>query len=80
MSDRLLSTGNADGQFFFGNPGDRFVAGDWGIVDGNDTPAVFRPGNATFYFRHTNSQGPADELLQWGSGGWLPVAGEFTLP
>ena len=75
-----LGTRNADGQFFFGNPGDRFVARDWGIVDDKDTPAVFRPGNATFYFRYTNTQGAADAFLRWGSGGWLPVAGDFTLP
>jgi len=29
-----LTTGVADNEFFFGDPGDRFVAGDWGRVDG----------------------------------------------
>ena len=29
-----LTTGVASDQFFFGDPGDRFVAEDWGIVDG----------------------------------------------
>jgi hypothetical protein len=52
-------TGIADNQFFFGDPGDRFVAGDWGIIDGLDTRAMFRPSSTTYYFRHTNTQGNA---------------------
>jgi hypothetical protein len=47
-----LTTGDADGQFYFGDPDDRFVAGDWGVVDGADTPGLFRPLNQVFYFRH----------------------------
>ena len=46
-----LTTGVADGTIIFGEPGDRFVSMDWGDVKGQDTPAVFRPSNATFYFR-----------------------------
>jgi hypothetical protein len=69
--------GNADNQFFFGDPGDRLVAGDWGIIDQVDTPAVFRPTNTTFYFRHTNTQGNADLTLPYGEPGFLPVAGDF---
>ena len=72
-----LTTGVADGTIYFGNPGDRFVAGDWGVVDGRDTPAVFRPANSTFYFRHTLTQGIADSQITWGRETWLPVAGEF---
>ena len=50
--------GVADSTFIFGDPGDRLVAGDWGAVGtGVDTPAVFRPGGTTFFFRHSNSQG-----------------------
>jgi len=59
------------------NPDDRFVAGDWNS-DGRDTPAVFRPGNVTHYFRFTNTQGPADAQYIWGESTWLPVAGNFT--
>ena len=64
-------------QFFFGNPEDRFVAGDWGLVDGIDTPGLFRPSNTTFYFRHTNTQGNADSQITWGQPGWLPISGTF---
>ena len=74
-----LDTGIAHDQFYFGNPGDRFVAGDWGIIDGIDTPAVFRPSNTTFYFRHTLTQGNADSQFVFGQPGWLPVAGKFGL-
>ena len=70
--------GQADHEFFFGNPGDRFVAGDWNR-NGTDSPAVFRPGNTTFYFRYTNTQGNADDQFIWGSSTWLPVSGAFRL-
>jgi lysophospholipase L1-like esterase len=74
-----LTAGAADGEIFFGNPGDRFVAGDWGVVDDRETPAVFRPGNATIYFRHTLSQGVADSQIVWLGAGpdWLPIAGRI---
>ena len=70
--------GQADHEFFFGNPGDRFVAGDWN-TNGSDSPAVFRPANTTFYFRYTNTQGNADAQFTFGSPTWLPVAGRFGL-
>ena len=59
--------------------GDRFVSGDWGIVDGTDTPGLFRPANTTFYFRHSNTQGNADSQFLFGQQTWLPVAGVFGL-
>jgi hypothetical protein len=48
------------------------------VVDGTDTPAVFRPSNTTFYFRHTNTQGNADQTLTVGSATFLPVAGRWS--
>ena len=75
-----MTTGIADAEFYFGNPGDRFVAGDWGIIDGRDTPAVFRPSNTVFYFRHNLTQGNADSQFTWPAGNtnWIPVAGTYT--
>ena len=72
------SQGNADNQFIYGDPGDRLVAGDW---TGDDTfsPALFRPGNTTVYFRYTNTQGNANFLFTAGQSGWLPVAGHTGL-
>ncbi|MEE8331847.1 MAG: trypsin-like serine protease [Acidimicrobiia bacterium] len=76
-----LTTGNAIGAIFFGDPDDRFIAGDWGIVDSSATPAIFRPGDRGYYFRHTLTEGPADSQFTWtGAGaGWLPVSGTFGL-
>ncbi len=50
------TTGVADAEFFYGNPDDRFVAGDWVVVDGVHTPGVFRPSNATFFLRDSNTR------------------------
>ena len=61
------------------DPSDRFVAGDWGVIDGVDTPAVFRPSNTTMYFRFTNSQGNADHQWTAGQPAWVPVAGRTGL-
>ena len=77
-----LTKGNAHNAFFFGNRGDRFVAGDWSDADIStaavkpDTPAIFRPGDATFYFRDSNSQGNATAALPFGNASFLPVAGD----
>ncbi|MGI9584794.1 MAG: hypothetical protein ACR2N7_04320 [Acidimicrobiia bacterium] len=78
-----LTTGNAHNSFFFGDPGDRFVAGDWSEADivalaagPPDTPAIFRPGDATFYFRDSNSQGNATAVLPFGAPSFVPVAGD----
>jgi hypothetical protein len=74
-----LTTGIADKEYFYGDPGDRFVAGDWGILDGEETPAIFRPALASFFFRFTNSQGVADASFPFGEAPWLPVAGRLGL-
>jgi hypothetical protein len=74
-----LNTGIADNSFFFGDPGDRFVSGDWGIVDNIETPAVFRPSLARFFFRYSNTQGNADEELQFGFFRMLPVGGAWEV-
>jgi hypothetical protein len=70
--------GNADAQFFFGDPGDRLVGGDW-TQDGTDTPALYRPSDVTFYFRNSNTQGFADDQMTWGRDNWLPVHGRFGM-
>jgi hypothetical protein len=74
-----LDTGIASNQFFFGDPGDRFIAGDWAVIDGVDTPGLFRPSTTTFFFRHTNTQGNADSQFTFGQPPGLPVAGFFGL-
>ena len=69
------TTGVADAEFFYGNPDDRFVAGDWVIVDGVQTPGVYRPSNATFFLRDSNTQGVGDVSFTFGTGTEMPIAG-----
>ena len=71
--------GIANAEFFFGDPDDRLVAGDWGVVDDVDTPAIFRPSLSRFFFRYTNTQGNADEEIQMGETRMLPVAGAWEV-
>ena len=71
------TTGVADAEFFYGNPDDRFVAGDWVIVDGVQTPGVFRPSNATFFLRNSNTQGVGDVSFPFGAASDLPIAGKW---
>ena len=68
--------GVAENTFIYGDPGDRLLGYDWN-GDGRDSPAVFRPGNHTVYFRLFNSSGGADARYIWRAPGWLPVAGDF---
>ncbi len=74
---RLTHTqGIADAEFFYGDPGDRIVAADW-TGDEVDTVAIYRPSDAAFYFRYSNSAGVADHTVNWGDADWLPVAGDL---
>jgi hypothetical protein len=54
------------------------VAGDWTGV-GFSTPGLFRPlsSGSTFYFRHTNTEGIADNQFLLGDPVMLPVSGSF---
>ena len=60
------TTGVADFQFIFGDPGDKLTAGDWD-GDGDDTVGVYRPSNGMFYVRNSNTQGNADATFPAGS-------------
>jgi hypothetical protein len=53
------STGIADLEFIYGDPGDKLVAGDWD-GDGTDTVGVYRPSKDIFFIKQTNEQGVAD--------------------
>jgi lysophospholipase L1-like esterase len=44
--------GNADYTFFYGNPGDVPLFGDWD-GDGSDTPGMYRPSNGFAYLTNT---------------------------
>jgi hypothetical protein len=45
------------------------------IENGEEPQLVAEP--AAFYLRDTNSQGPADRVIEFGERGWLPVSGHF---
>ena len=77
FEDQLIPNGGggaADHQFIFGDPGDRFVAGDWVGAD-VDTPGLFRPSAARWYLKFQNQQGNADADIPLGESSWLPVGG-----
>ena len=64
-----LSPGPAHASFGLGDTGDVPIAADW-AGDGADTVAVFRPADGSFHLGDGTT-------LNWGEGGWLPVAGRF---
>lgn len=75
-----LTTGIANLDFIYGNPGDLLVAGDWD-GDGVDSPALFRPSEGTWYLKLGNTAGFADHVIPFGlaNRGFLPVAGKNGL-
>ena len=73
--------GIADIKFFFGNPGDVPIAGDFNN-DGFDTVSIYRPSNQTFYI--INKLGSGDQGLGaaefsyvFGNPGDKPFVGDF---
>jgi hypothetical protein len=75
------TTGIADTQFYFGNPGDVPIAGDFNN-DGFDTVSIYRPSNQTFYIINalgTNGGGlgSADFSYVFGNPGDKPFVGDF---
>ncbi len=72
----VIGFGPADVSFTFGDPGDHVFAADWD-GDGAATVGAFRPGRAEFLLRNANAEGPADQVLAYGGGFLLPVAGFF---
>ncbi len=64
-------------EFFFGNPGDAPMVGDWDC-DGTETPGLYRREDGFVYLRNSNSQGIADVRFFFGNPGDLPLAGDFN--
>ncbi len=67
--------------FFFGDPGDTPLLGDWNC-DGVDTPGMFRPGSGLVYLTNSNpaegSAPLADVSYFVGGAGDRPIAGDFN--
>jgi hypothetical protein len=62
--------------FYYGNPGDVPMMGDWN-GDGIDTPGLFRRSDGYVYLRNSNTQGVADVRFYFGNPGDIPLAGDF---
>jgi hypothetical protein len=62
--------------FFYGNPGDLPIAGDWD-GDGDSTPGLYRQSDGFFYSRNSNTQGPADAECFAGNPEDIPVVGDW---
>ena len=62
--------------FYYGNPGDVPLLGDWDC-DGVATVGMFRPRNGFAYLRNSNDLGVADQSFYYGRGGDVPLAGDW---
>ncbi len=62
--------------FFFGNPGDLPVAGDWS-GNGITTPGLYRQSDGFWYGRNSNTQGNADFSCFAGDPSDIPISGDF---
>lgn len=63
--------------FFFGNPGDYPIMGDWNC-DGTDTPGQYRQSDGFVYLRNTNTEGNANIRFYFGNPGDVPIVGDFN--
>jgi hypothetical protein len=63
--------------FYFGNPGDVPMVGDWDC-NGSDTPGMYRQSDGYVYLRNSNTQGTADIRFFFGDPGDVPLAGDFN--
>ncbi len=63
-------------RFYYGNPGDAPMMGDWDC-DGVDTPGLYRQSDGYVYLRNSNTQGVADIRFFFGNPGDVPLAGDF---
>jgi secreted trypsin-like serine protease len=72
----LRNSAGAVTSFFYGNPGDLPISGDW---DGNgtSTPGLYRQSDGFFYARNSNTQGPGDNECFAGDPADIPVVGDW---
>ena len=71
------TTGPADINFVYGDPGDVPVVGDW-TGKGYDSIGVYRPTESRFYVKNSNAPGPVDISLVLGNPGDGPIVGDWT--
>ncbi len=73
----LMKNGAAQTQFYYGNPGDSPMMGDWDC-DGIATPGLYRRLDGYVYLRNSNTQGIADVRFFFGNPNDVPLAGDFN--
>jgi len=72
----LLDLAGNTTRFFYGDPGDLPMVGDWDC-DGDETPGLYRQSDGFVYLRNSNTQGTADIRFFFGNPGDIPLAGDF---
>lgn len=72
----LRDTSGAVTSFWYGNPGDLPIAGDWD-GDGDATPGLYRQSDGFFYSRNSNTTGVADDECFAGNPEDIPVVGDW---
>jgi hypothetical protein len=72
----LRASSGAVSSFWYGNPGDLPIAGDWN-GDGVATPGLYRQSDGFFYSRNSNSTGIADAECFAGNPEDVPVVGDW---
>jgi hypothetical protein len=72
----LRNSTGAVTNFFYGNPGDLPISGDWD-GDGDATPGLYRQSDGFFYSRNSNTTGVADAECFAGDPSDVPVAGDW---
>ena len=73
----LRNSTGAVTSFYFGNPGDYPIMGDWNC-NGIDTVGMYRQSNGLVYLRNTNTQGSHDIRFFFGNPGDIPIVGDFN--
>jgi hypothetical protein len=74
----LRDSSGAITSFWYGNPGDLPIAGDWD-GDGVATPGLYRQSDGFFYSRNSNSTGIADAECFAGNPEDVPVVGDWDV-
>jgi len=74
----MLRDGSSEAvsSFFYGNPGDTPMVGDWDC-DGIETPVLYRQSDGYVYLRNSNTPGEAHIRFYFGDPGDIPLAGDF---
>ncbi|MBT8200276.1 MAG: hypothetical protein KJO36_07150 [Acidimicrobiia bacterium] len=73
----LRADSGAVTSFFYGNPGDIPVIGDWD-GDGVETVGMYRQSNGFVYLRNSNNTGVGEIQFTLGIAGDIPLAGDFN--